>query len=106
MLEASLPGGSGPAAGSGRGQPAPDGHEAEALVYEAEDVGHGTNIVGVRGRSVMAGLGRVQVVKAVPAPVAPAFLRGVLRAAAGEPAVAAALSPAGDAAELTVRITG
>ncbi len=49
---------------------------------------------------------RVGVVKAVPAPVAPAFLRAALRSAAGEPAVAAALRPAGADPELTLRITG
>ena len=52
-----------------------------------------------------AGL-HVGVVKAVPAPVPPARLRSVLRQAAAEPAVAAALAPAGSEAELTVRITG
>lgn len=46
---------------------------------------------------------RVEVVKALRAPLAPAFLRSVLAAAAEEPAVAAA---AGAAAELTVRVTG
>ncbi|HSR21988.1 MAG TPA: rRNA maturation RNase YbeY, partial [Candidatus Eisenbacteria bacterium] len=46
---------------------------------------------------------RVEVVKAVRAPLAPAFLRSVLAAAAEEPAVAAA---AGAEAELTVRVTG
>lgn len=48
--------------------------------------------------------------KAVRAPLAPAFLRGVLASAAQEPAVAAVLRPAlgspGISAELTVRITG
>jgi probable rRNA maturation factor len=48
----------------------------------------------------------VVVVKAVRAPVGPAFLRRVLVAAAAEPEVAAALAPAGHAAELAVRITG
>ncbi|HEY4025787.1 MAG TPA: rRNA maturation RNase YbeY [Candidatus Dormibacteraeota bacterium] len=47
----------------------------------------------------------VGVVKAVRAPVAPAFVRSVVAAAAEEPAVAAAL-PAGVAPELTVRVTG
>ena len=46
------------------------------------------------------------VVKAVRAPVATAFLRRVLVAAAAEPEVAAALAPAGYAAEVAVRITG
>jgi len=46
---------------------------------------------------------RVEVVKAVPAPVAPAFLRGVLEAAAAVPEVAARL--AGEAG-VAVRITG
>ena len=54
---------------------------------------------------------KVEVVKAVRAPVAPAFLRAVLEAALEEPKVAAkvatAAKPAGaGAAELTVRITG
>ena len=43
-------------------------------------------------------------VKAVRAPVAPGYLRGVLRAAAAEPAVAARLPAA--PAELTLRVTG
>ena len=46
---------------------------------------------------------RVEVVKAVRAPVAPAFLRSVLAAAVEEPAVA---ESAGPDAELTVRLTG
>ena len=48
-------------------------------------------------------------VKAVAAPVSPAFLRGVLAAAASQPAVARALSDQERLAlpaELTVRITG
>jgi probable rRNA maturation factor len=49
---------------------------------------------------------RVVVVKAVPAPVRPGFLRAVLREAAAEPAVAAALAPAGPEPELTVRVSG
>ena len=53
---------------------------------------------------------RVAVIKAVRAPVAPAFLRSVLQAAGAEPAVAAALAPAVSAGpgppQLTVRITG
>ena len=49
---------------------------------------------------------RVEVVKAVRAPVAPAFFRAVLTAAVEEPAVAAAVAPAGAAPELTVRVTG
>jgi probable rRNA maturation factor len=49
---------------------------------------------------------KVAVVKAVRAPLAPAFLRGVLTAAVEEPAVAAAAAPAGAAPELTVRVTG
>lgn len=47
---------------------------------------------------------RVGVVKAVRAPLPPAFLRAVLAAAVVEPAVGARL-PAGEA-ELTVRVTG
>src|SRR2546429_5594536 len=43
---------------------------------------------------------------AVPAPLKPALLRSVLREAAAEPAVAAALEPAGPEPELTVRVTG
>lgn len=46
----------------------------------------------------------VGVIKAVRAPVTPAFLRGVLREAAAEPAVAARLPAA--PAELTIRLTG
>jgi probable rRNA maturation factor len=49
---------------------------------------------------------RVEVVKAVRAPLAPAFLRAVLAAAVEEPAVAAAAEPACPALELTVRVTG
>jgi len=49
---------------------------------------------------------RVEVVKAVRAPIAPSFLRAVLAAGAEEPAVAAAAGPAGPAAQLTVRVTG
>jgi probable rRNA maturation factor len=49
---------------------------------------------------------KVEVVKAVPAPLSPAFLRGVLAAAAEEPAVAAAAALAGPAPSLTVRVTG
>lgn len=45
-------------------------------------------------------------VKAVRAPVAPAFLRGVLAAAIAEPAVADAAAPAGSEPEVTVRVTG
>jgi probable rRNA maturation factor len=47
----------------------------------------------------------VGVVKAVRAPLAPAFVRSVVAAAADEPAVAAAL-PVDGASELTVRVTG
>jgi probable rRNA maturation factor len=54
-----------------------------------------------RGRRV-----DVEVVKAVRAPVAPAFLRAVLAGAASQPAVARALPPVGRPAELTVRVTG
>ncbi len=46
------------------------------------------------------------VVKAVRAPVAPSFLRGALGAAAGQPAVTAALVGVGSQPELTVRVTG
>jgi probable rRNA maturation factor len=49
---------------------------------------------------------KVGVVKAVRAPLAPAFLRAVLSAAVEEPAVAAAAQPAGGEPELTVRVTG
>jgi probable rRNA maturation factor len=49
---------------------------------------------------------RVTVRKAVRAPVAPGFLRAVLRSAVAVPAVAAGLAPAGDAPELTLRVTG
>jgi probable rRNA maturation factor len=49
---------------------------------------------------------RVEVVKAVRAPVAPAFLRAVLAAAMAEPAVAAAARPAGAEPQMTVRVTG
>lgn len=49
---------------------------------------------------------RIEVVKAVRAPVPPAFLRAVLRESAAEPAVASALQPAGPDPELTVRVTG
>jgi probable rRNA maturation factor len=49
---------------------------------------------------------KVEVVKAVRAPLPPAFLRCVLAAAVEEPAVAAAAAPAGTSAELTVRVTG
>jgi probable rRNA maturation factor len=49
---------------------------------------------------------RVEVVKAVRAPVAPAFLRRVLAAAIEEPAVAAAAAPAGSEPEVAVRVTG
>ncbi len=45
-------------------------------------------------------------VKAVRAPLPPGLLRSVLRRAAAEPAVAAALAPAGTEPELTVRVTG
>jgi len=45
-------------------------------------------------------------VKAVRAPVAPAYLRAVLGSALEEPAVAAAAAPAGAAPEMTVRVTG
>jgi len=48
----------------------------------------------------------VEVVKAVRAPLPPASLRSVLVAAAAEPAVAAALAPAGPAPALTVRVAG
>jgi probable rRNA maturation factor len=46
----------------------------------------------------------VEIQKAVPAPVAPRFLRGVLAAALAEPAVSRRLY--GGALELTVRVTG
>jgi probable rRNA maturation factor len=48
------------------------------------------------------------VVKAVPAPVAPRFLRAALLAAAGEPEVADRLAgrAGADPPELTVRVTG
>jgi probable rRNA maturation factor len=49
---------------------------------------------------------RVEVVKAVRAPVASAFLRAVLTAAVEEPAVAAAAEPAGPEPQMTVRVTG
>ena len=49
---------------------------------------------------------RVEVVKAVRAPLAPAYLRAVLRAAALEPAVADAAAPAGPEPALTLRVTG
>jgi probable rRNA maturation factor len=49
---------------------------------------------------------RVEVVKAVRAPLAPAYLRAVLGSALQEPAVAAAAAPAGAEPEMTVRITG
>jgi len=49
---------------------------------------------------------RVEVVKAVRAPVAPAFLRAVLVAALEEPAVAATAEPARPKPEMTVRVTG
>jgi probable rRNA maturation factor len=49
---------------------------------------------------------KVEVVKAVRAPLASAFLRGVLKAATQETEVAAAVAPAGAAPELTVRVTG
>jgi probable rRNA maturation factor len=49
---------------------------------------------------------RVEVVKAVRAPVAPAFLRSVLVAALAEPAVASAAAPAGSEASVTLRVTG
>jgi probable rRNA maturation factor len=49
---------------------------------------------------------RIEVVKAVRAPLAPAFLRAVLAHAASEPAVASALRAAGPDPELTVRVTG
>jgi probable rRNA maturation factor len=78
-------------------------------VEEGEQIDHGRSIVGVgearRAGRVSAGL-QVGVVKAVKAPLPPDRLRSALRAAAAEPAVAAALAPAGDAPELTVRITG
>ncbi len=49
---------------------------------------------------------RVEIVKAVRAPLPAAFLRGVLEAAAAEPAVATAAAPAGPEPQLTVRVTG
>lgn len=49
---------------------------------------------------------RVEVVKAVRAPLPAAFLREVLVAAAAEPAVAEAMAPAGPEPQLTVRVTG
>ena len=49
---------------------------------------------------------KVAVVKAVRAPLAPAYLRGVLTAAIEEPGVAAAVARAGAAPEMTVRVTG
>jgi probable rRNA maturation factor len=50
----------------------------------------------------------VAVVKAVPAPLRPAFLRDVLRAATGEPEVARAVGPTrvSGEPELTLRLTG
>jgi probable rRNA maturation factor len=77
-------------------------------VQEIEDADHGRSIVGLCEDAVTpppAGL-RVGVVKAVRAPLPPAFLRAVLAAAAAEPAVAAALAPAGTEPELTLRVTG
>ena len=53
-----------------------------------------------------AGRLRVSVVKAVRAPLAPAFLRAALAAALEERAVAVALAPAGPEPEVTVRVTG
>jgi probable rRNA maturation factor len=70
-------------------------------VQEGEDADHGTSIVEVLPVPVT-----VEVVKAVKAPLPPAFLRGVLGAAAEEPAVAAALPAGGRRGELTVRVTG
>src|SRR5262252_6059526 len=72
------------------------------------------SIVGLRAMAMTAhglghGLGqglRVEVVKAVRAPLAPAYLRAVLRAAALEPAVADAAAPAGPEPVLTLRVTG
>jgi probable rRNA maturation factor len=49
---------------------------------------------------------KVVVVKAVRAPLAPAYVRAVLAAAIEEPAVAAAARSAGSAPEMTVRVTG
>jgi len=49
---------------------------------------------------------RVEVVKAVRAPLPPAFLRAVLAAAVQEPEVARATGPAGPSPELTIRVTG
>jgi probable rRNA maturation factor len=49
---------------------------------------------------------KVEVVKAVRAPLAPAFLRSVLAAAMEERAVAAAAERAGAQPEMTVRVTG
>ncbi len=49
---------------------------------------------------------RVDVVKAVRAPLPPAFLRAVLAAAVDEPAVADAAAPAGPEPQLAVRVTG
>jgi probable rRNA maturation factor len=48
----------------------------------------------------------VEVVKAVRAPLAPAFVRAVLAAAAAEPQVADALRRGGGGPALTVRLTG
>jgi probable rRNA maturation factor len=52
------------------------------------------------------GAGRVEVVKAVRAPLAPAFVRAVVAAALAEPEVADVLGPGRFEPELTVRVTG
>lgn len=70
--------------------------QGKPSVEERERIDHKPSIVGLR----------VVVVKAVRAPVAPAFVRRVLVAATAEPAVAAALARRAGATELTVRITG
>jgi probable rRNA maturation factor len=56
--------------------------------------------------AVTPGRLRVDVVKAVRAPLPPALLRGVLTAAVAEPAVVAAVAAAGPEPQLTVRLTG
>jgi len=70
--------------------------ESEPSVEDCKRIDHKRSIVRLQ----------VVVVKAVKARLAPAFVRRVLVAATAEPAVAAALAPAGGSVELTVRITG
>ena len=70
--------------------------QGKPSVEERERIDHKPSIVGLR----------VVVVKAVRAPVAPAFVRRVLVAATAEPAVGAALARRAGATEVTVRITG